>query len=89
MKVKVKHTTEVEKELELPCFFKTDTGSAHAVFEDRTIRVWRDCVSFTDYASPTFLDTEIEIITVEEFTRIFDERIEQLQSLKSHFFTNK
>jgi len=89
MKVKVKQTTEVEREIELPVFFKTDTGSVHHVSEERTVRVWNDSISFIPYASPTFLDTEIEIITAEEFTRVFDERIEQLQSLKSNFFTNK
>lgn len=90
MKIKTKQTTEIEVEIELPYFFKLPTGSCHAIFEDKTVRVWNDTVSYEEIPSDALLnESGIVQITAKEFTRAFDERIEQLQSLKSHFFTNK
>ena len=84
MKIKTKVETEVEVEINLPYFFKLDTGSVHAVTEDCTMRVWGDSITFNKYASSSFIGKEgLTEITSEEFTRILDERIEQIQNLKT------
>ena len=84
MKIKTKVETEVEVEINLPYFFQVESGSVHAVTENCTIRVWNDSIDFKMYSSAQFIgnsgNTEI---TYEEFTRILDERIEQIQNLKT------
>jgi len=88
MKVTIELTTKHEVEINLPYFFKTDTGSCHAILKDNTVRVWSDTVSFLNYPSYNLLcDSGNTEITAEEFTRAFDARIEQIQQLKSQFFT--
>lgn len=84
MKIKTKVETEVEVEINLPYFFKLDTGSVHAVTEDCTMRVWGDSITFNNGVLTNFVgDTGNTEITSEEFTRILDERIEQIQNLKT------
>ena len=89
MKIKTKKTTEVEIELDLPYFFKKESSdSVHANLVGKTIRIWSNQITIHNYESDSFLtDDDNTQITAEEFTRIFDERIEELQSLKSNFIT--
>lgn len=84
MKIKTKVETEVEVEINLPYFFQVESGSVHAVTENCTIRVWRDSIDFHNGVLTNFVgDTGNTEITSEEFTRILDERIEQIQNLKT------
>ena len=84
MKIKTKVETEIEVEINLPYFFQVESGSVHAVTEDCTIRVWSDSITFNKYASSSFIGKEgLTKITYEEFTRILDERIEQIKNLKT------
>ena len=85
MKVKVKQTTEVEVEISLPYFYKAGRKTVAILKEDLQIH----CSWGTDFIIyNTFIEisSEQSQITAEEFTRVFDERIEQLQSLKITFF---
>lgn len=87
MKVTIEVTTKREVEINLPYFFKTDTGSCHAILENNTVRVWSDTISFLNYPSYNLLtDNGNAEITAEEFTMAFDARMEQIQQLKSEFF---
>jgi len=87
MKVTIEVTTKREVEINLPYFFKTDTGSCHAILEKNTVRVWSDTISFLNYPSYNLLtDNGNAEITAEEFTMAFDARMDEIQQLKSEFF---
>ena len=87
MKVTIEVTTSKEVEINLPYFFKTDTGSCHAILEKNTVRVWSDTISFLNYPSYNLLtDSGNSEITAEEFTIAFDARMDEIQQLKSEFF---
>ena len=74
---------KVEIEIELPYFFKTELGSVHAIFENKTIRVWADTISVSNGAAFTFGgDKDTSQITTQEFAQVFDERIAELASIK-------
>ena len=74
---------KVEIEIELPYFFKTELGSVHAIFENKTIRVWADTISVSNGAAFTFVgDKDTSQITAQEFAQVFDERIAELASIK-------
>lgn len=86
MKVTIEVTTKREVEINLPYFFKTDTGSCHAILEKNTVRVWSDTISFLNYPSYNLLtDNGNAEITAEEFTMAFDARMDEIQQLKSEF----
>lgn len=89
MKVKVKQTTEVEVDLKFPLFFNHNGLLMAILNEKESIYITSDSITQTSTQILLEYYNDSEQITAEEFTRVFDERIEQLQSLKSHFFTNK
>lgn len=74
---------KIEIEIELPYFFKTQLGSVHAIFENKTIRVWADSISVSNNAAFTFVgDKDTSQITAQEFSKVFDERIAELALIK-------
>lgn len=80
---------KVEVEIELPYFFKTELGSVHAIFENKTIRVWADTISVSNGAAFTFVgDKDTLQITAQEFSQVFDERISELASIKQEKMTD-
>lgn len=88
MKIKTKQTTEIELEISLPYFYKAGRKTVAILKEDLQIH----CSWSTDFIIyNTFMEipSEQSQITAEEFTREYDKTLEYLQSLKSHFFTNK
>lgn len=89
MKVKVKFTQDYEREITFPSFFKANGCEIYycALDEKTAVAIYSDCITKSTPSAIAGYDDEE--ITPEQFTKKFDERIEQLQSLKSHFFTNK
>lgn len=91
MKVLIATHKAEEVDLNLPLFFKRpSSGGYFAILsETSSVCVRSREVTHYEYHEPVsqhLQDSESVEITAEEFTRIFDERIEQLQSLKSQFF---
>ena len=90
MLVKTKVTTEVETEIELPYFMKRVTGNLFAILtNDKALKIENGLVSthYPESVSQFIGDGETVQITAEEFTTAYDNAIEQLQSLKTLFFT--
>ena len=87
MKIVKEQKTEVEIEILFPAFFKVKDHNVYYALlsEEMALSVYSSSISTTSpYALIDSCDIEI---TAEEFTRVFDERIEQLQQFKSQFFT--
>jgi len=90
MKITTKQTIEVEKEIKLPIFLKRVTGSYYGLLsDDNAIKF--DSVSIektiTNVVVQWIGDSDTVEITAEEFTTAFDNTLEQIQQLKSQFFT--
>ena len=87
MKVTMLVTTPQEVEIEFPFFFK-NAGYYAMLSENKAISIY-DTISLFNHASSIAqnIDGSHEVITAEEFTRVYDAKIEELQSLKSQFFT--
>jgi hypothetical protein len=87
MKVTMLVTRPQELEIEFPFFFK-NAGYYAMLSEDKAISIY-DTISVFKYASSIAqnIDGSHEVITAEEFTRVYDAKIEVLQSYKSNFFT--
>ena len=87
MKVTMLVTTPQEVEIEFPFFFKS-SGYYAMINENCAISIY-DTISMYKHASSIAqnIDGSHEVITAEEFTRVYDSKIEELQSLKSQFFT--
>lgn len=90
MKIKTKQTVEVEMEIELPYFLKRTTGNYFGIISnDKALKITEDGKIehiYPESVSQFIEDGDSVQVSAGEFTRIFDERIEQLQSLKSQFF---
>lgn len=83
--------TKKTKEVELPFFFKSESGIHYAILkEDLGIAIYSPDLSITKYPDiylKNFTDTATKI-TAEEFTKRYDEVLEVFQSIKLLFFTN-
>lgn len=82
MKLKATTTVTQEVDVEIPYFFKkTDSDSYHAILEDKTVRVYRDSISVTDFPTTLFVGEPDSIqITEKEFAEQFEITIQKLQS---------
>lgn len=90
MKATITVTTKKEVEIEFPFFFKS-TGYYAMLSETSAISIY-DNINLFSHASSisqNMDDENYKEITVEEFTLVYDAKIEQLQSLKSNFFTKQ
>jgi hypothetical protein len=87
MKVTMLVTTPQEVEIEFPFFFK-NVGYYAMLSENKAISIY-DTITLFNHASSIApnIDGSHEVITAEEFTRVYDSKIEVLQSFKSQFFT--
>jgi hypothetical protein len=87
MKVTMLVTTPQEVEIEFPFFFKS-SGYYAMLNEKLAISIY-DTISVYQNASSIAqnIDGSHEVITAEEFTRVYDSKINDLQQFKSQFFT--
>lgn len=90
MKIKSKQTVEVEMEIELPYFLKRTTGNYFGIISnDKALKITEDGKIESIYpesAAQFIEDGDSVQISAGEFTTVFDNAIEKIQSLKSHFF---
>ena len=86
MKVTVEVKTKEYVEVELPLFFN-HAGLPMAVLNEKeSVYITSDSIVQTATTVLLAYYKDSEPITAEEFTRVFDSRMEQLQSFKSQFF---
>jgi len=87
MKVTVRQKSEVEVEIEFPLFFIYGGLKMAILNENESLYISSDSIVQSDSKILFQYYKDSEPITAKEFTLAFDARMEQIQQLKSQFFT--